>query len=363
LAINWQTSNVADLYSLDGQYLRDNYLMGIDLLDDSGNLYPEKWWEQRIAMAATVIDRYCKLKLAPTTLYNEVHDYYYNDYQNYVFLKMFYGPIRWVNQIQIVYPTNQTGTVLPTAWAIVSENSNQIQLVPTAGTLSQVIIGQGGSFLPLVVNGLSYLPGLFHIDYTVGFPQNTVILKGCTPGGTVGVLMNNVAISVTASADDIVTTALLVQAFNSNPYVGAQLITGIAPTPQFRAVQVDTNVIKFHPLSNDRTMSLIPFGTGVSLGGPQVPIEIIEAICKLACIEALTICADLIYPPGLTSQSISIDGMSESRGIMNSGRKAPVFTGRIQQYTEDLYGSQQEGRKGLLNEIRDTWHMLDFATA
>jgi hypothetical protein len=42
-------------------------------------------------------------------------------------------------------------------------------VVPTAGTLSQVLLGSGGSYLPLLGSGLTYLPDLFQITYTAGF--------------------------------------------------------------------------------------------------------------------------------------------------------------------------------------------------
>jgi hypothetical protein len=55
--------------------------------------------------------------------------------------------------------------------------------VPTAGTLSEILVGQGGSFLPAIYSGLDYLPQLFHFDYTAGFedgkvPRNIIELIG-----------------------------------------------------------------------------------------------------------------------------------------------------------------------------------------
>ena len=37
-----------------------------------------------------------------------------------------------------------------------------------------MMIGQGGSFLPAVYNGMAYLPQLFHVDYTAGFEEGKV---------------------------------------------------------------------------------------------------------------------------------------------------------------------------------------------
>ena len=87
-----------------------------------------------------------------------------------------------------------------------------------------------------------------------------------------------------------------------------------------------------------------------------MPRQFIEAICKVACIDLLTVVADVIYPPGMTSKSVGIDGLSESFGIMNNGQKPPVFTGRIVQYEQELYGPN--GNDGLLYQLRTSYHGL-----
>ena len=51
---------------------------------------------------------------------------------------------------------------------------SQIHLVPTSGTLSQIIIGQGADYLPLIYSGLGYLPQLWFVDYTSGFNPKRV---------------------------------------------------------------------------------------------------------------------------------------------------------------------------------------------
>jgi len=46
---------------------------------------------------------------------------------------------------------------------------SQFHLVPTSGSLAQVLLGGGNGYLPFIFSGLSYLPGLWEVDYVSGF--------------------------------------------------------------------------------------------------------------------------------------------------------------------------------------------------
>jgi hypothetical protein len=245
-------------------YLQEDYLFGLELLDDTGNPYPDSFYEHAIIRAASKLETVCQIRLTPRTIIDEPHDYHVNDYQMFSFIKLWAAPVISVEQVRIVFPTSVEGVIFPKGWVKLDKNGGQIQLIPTAGTLSQVIMGQGGSYLPMIYHGgLSYLPQLFHIDYTSGFEEG------------------------------------------------------------------------------------------------KVPVMVISALCKLAVIDILTIVADVIYPPGMTSKSVGIDGLSESMGIMNNGQKPPVFTGRISQYEFELYGAPGQN-DGLLPQIKTAMHGLNF---
>ena len=62
-----------------------------------------------------------------------------------------------------------------------------------------------------------------------------------------------------------------------------------------------------------------------------VPRDVVAVICKLACVEILTIMCDLIGPLGIASQSLGIDGMSQS-----TSRQLPAFKARLDAYKIDL---------------------------
>jgi hypothetical protein len=142
-----------------------------------------------------------------------------------------------------------------------TKEHGQIQLVPTQGTLSQVILGRGGSYLPLMFAGMGYLPQLFRISYTAGFEDG------------------------------------------------------------------------------------------------KIPMDLVDAVSKLAAVNVLSQLGQTIFPPGVTSVSSSIDGLSQSVGIMNNGQLPPVFSGLISSYRTELWG---DGRSmtGLLKDITDHYRGL-----
>lgn len=87
-------------------------------------------------------------------------------------------------------------------------------------------------------------------------------------------------------------------------------------------------------------------------GFDNVPADIISAIGKFASIPALLNLGDLVLGrPGISSGSISIDGLSQSLGSGMSG-SSTAFGGRIKAYVDDLtqrlIPSMKSAYKGIL---------------
>jgi hypothetical protein len=93
----------------------------------------------------------------------------------------------------------------------------------------------------------------------------------------------------------------------------------------------------------------------------NMPRTIVEAIAKLACIDILTIMSNLARPLGLNSESLSIDGLSQSQSY-----QAPAFKTQLDQYTADLYGPMGKQplhtTSGLLKQIVDYYRPLNMAS-
>lgn len=94
----------------------------------------------------------------------------------------------------------------------------------------------------------------------------------------------------------------------------------------------------------------------------NLPRMVVEAIAKLAAIDVLAIMSDLTRPIGINSESLSIDGLSQSQSY-----QAPAFQARIERYKEDLYGPQGRAQElavtsGLLKQILDYYRPINMAS-
>jgi hypothetical protein len=262
---------LVSIEDLTAKFLRENYLLGLKFVDELNREYPDSWYLQKIAVAISNFEHHSNLTLTPREITGEMHDYYIRDYEQYAYIQLFHYPVIVKNDtpvVKAIYPTGQLITTFPREWCRVTAVHGQIQLIPTQGTLSSVILGQGGSYLPIIYQGLGYLPQLFHVDYVAGFDKG------------------------------------------------------------------------------------------------QIPQVMLDAIAKLATIDILSIMGMTALPTGITSQSYSIDGMSQSRGFLQSPEFAPVFSGIISQYKRELFGDARLGTRGLFADLKSFYRGLNsFTTA
>lgn len=259
------TSRFKPTMSLDDltpQYLRDNYLPGITLIGGDKQPLSDDWYNQQLANAIEKVEQFTNVDILQRSIKNEHHDYQVTDYLRYGFIQLFRVPTMSVSQIRAVYPTGQTSQIFPAEWVRLNATHSQVNLVPTGGSMSQVIIGQGAEFFPLVFAQASFLPNLWEVDYISGF---------------------------------------------------------------------DPDVI---------------------------PRIVIEAISKYAIMDILTTMSDTIYPLGIGSSSLSVDGLSQSRSF-----NMPAFKARIDRYTSDLGlpGTPSEP-SGMIQQIRNNHLGVNLAS-
>jgi len=70
-------------------------------------------------------------------------------------------------------------------------------------------------------------------------------------------------------------------------------------------------------------------------GWDEVPEDLLNTIGKLAAINVLNVLGDIIYGVGISSISISLDGVSQTTPLTRSGNSS-LFGSRIKQYTEEI---------------------------
>lgn len=156
------------------QQLKEAYLTNVKLVDSTGQPFPNIVYDLAIKSAVNYFELKTKVHTSNITITDEPHDYIRDHYDQWGWMNLYEYPISSVTSITAQYPTGQTIIVFPSTWVKVRPKAGQIQLVPTAGSLSQVLIGAGGSYLPLLSGRLSYLPNLFLVSYVAGFDQGAI---------------------------------------------------------------------------------------------------------------------------------------------------------------------------------------------
>jgi hypothetical protein len=156
------------------QELKDVYLFGLDLTDDEGNPYPDIMFEWSINFAIDWLEKELDIKIRPTVLVGERYDYFRADYVNWVTIRLRNAPVISVESVKVLWPSNQEIIEFNSEWIKLRADAGQLNIIPAAGTLSQVLFTAGGSFLPLLASGRDWIPDLFSIDYTAGFAEGAL---------------------------------------------------------------------------------------------------------------------------------------------------------------------------------------------
>jgi len=116
--------------------------------------------------------------------------------------------------------------------------------------------------------------------------------------------------------------------------------------PSGSATSASTNVVLMGVMAQlgIRSLNLVPnYWSASYLTGwtpDKLPIELVDVVGKLASIQVLAVLGDLVLTPGLSGQSLSIDGLSQSLNTPISGQNS-AFGGRIKQYTQDIITTLQ----------------------
>lgn len=260
-------SPLMSLNDVTAKFLKENYLTGFTFAGTDGQELADSFFVDKLANAITLFEDITNLDVLERQVVGEKHDYWTTDYLNYAFLQLFRIPCQSVSEVRAVYPTGQVIQVFPREWVRLVVEHSQIHLVPTSGSLAQVMLGGGNGYLPFIFAGLSYLPGLWEVDYVSGFAVDAI------------------------------------------------------------------------------------------------PRTVVSVICKLAAIEILTLMSDLVGPIGVASQSLGIDGMSQS-----IARQLPAFKARIDSYKVALgipgpgLGVDPKYNTGEIGQLRRTYFGIAMAS-
>ena len=155
------------------EQLKARYFFGVNLTNDAGETLPDATFAHYILQSIRWFEHQIDIPILPQTFIDE-HDYHRNAYEAFNYIQLDNYPVITLDEFRVEYPSGQTVIVYPSEWIRLNKEKGQVQVVPTAGTLSEFLIGQGGTFLPAVYNGMHYLPHLFNVQYTAGFEEGKV---------------------------------------------------------------------------------------------------------------------------------------------------------------------------------------------
>ncbi len=156
------------------QELQTIWLAGVNLNDSTGTPFPNIIYETLIKSAISWFEEETHIFVLPTTITNEPHDYHRDEYGDFCFIKVYNYPLQSVQSLIASYPTGQTLLLYPASWIRIYINAGEIRVTPTNGSLSQILIGQSGSYMPLLSGSMPYFPQLFKVNYTAGFKKDEI---------------------------------------------------------------------------------------------------------------------------------------------------------------------------------------------
>ena len=305
------------------QWVKDRYLFGIDLTDDTGTAFPDSLFREGIDSAISLLESDLDLVLSGSYEFVERRDT--NDFhtESFFHMKLDNRPIIDISALNVQFG-DYPAVGLPRGWLHISHaKTAQIQILPGPEGIGSIIFGGTAPFLGLAgLYGRPYTPLWFKIKYKAGFELEI--------SGTASV--------TTGSSKLTGTNTYFVDPLNDPNYAeqyGDNYHGGFVPRIKpghYIAVSgtvdgdevFETRYVK--RVKNDTTLILDkPFeitGSGLELTLYTYPPAILDSIGLLAAMLPLDTAGDLIVGAGIASKSMSMDGLSTSINTTASSTNA-----------------------------------------
>lgn len=313
------------------QWVKDNYLQGVDLTDDNNVPFPDSLLEDSLQSAISSVQSELDLCLDVTQVKQERHDWEPNQYYSFYPLYLRKRPLHRIDQVVWRYGTANVAEV-PIPWFDIQDSAAaRVHMIPSALTPA-LIISQ--IFFPFISNSGMYMPGWWSLDYTAGFRY----FKG----------------SVTIEEGEssaVVVLPLDEQVFKSTLYtVYIASKSGEAADVRMVPRVVNRSVAGFEIL----LPSPVTGEEGLTINWviSDMPNDLRQVIGYRASISALTQAGDLVAGAGVQSTQISVDGLLQNLTTTKAGAAGGAFAGRINGYI------QQDTL--LMTQLRGKWRPSGF---
>ena len=310
------------LSELTPAWLKDKFLLGVDLTLDDGTPYPDSIFEQSIAGGITYLEHELGISLSTYKVKGERHDAYEPLRSGFWPFRLDHRPIRSIDKIEVRFGSFEPAEI-SYEWAqLVSPTHGQIHLIPSEkGLMSSYRFTRG---VPLITGDIlqpqRYVPGYFHFDYTAGFYSFTgsVVL----PAGET---------SITSPLAENVVMKFEVEFSTDAPGVSVHLSERSAESVSFST-----------PVAHNEDIT-------ISYTVSTLPADIKQAIGYKAALLPLDVAGDLIAGAGIASLSIGVDGLHSSLNTTSSSTNSG-YGARVLQFEREL--------KALLPALRSKYKMM-----
>ena len=262
--------------------LKQTYVAGVDLTFDDGSPFPDVMFEAAIDQAVAIVEAELGIKIDPLMIEEERHDTGYNHSDSYFMLKLDHRPVVSVDKIQLRHG-NYAPVDVPDSWVnLILPRHGQLHLVPTNQSIGGFTVTTNGLLFPGLLNAnYEYFPGYFGVDYTCGFQydEGDFTIPAGPKGQTLTVSFSEKMLEKAVIYFD--TDKVIVKKMGASSFV------------------IKTTEELLSPLD-------------VEWKSTTAPSSIVKAILLIAALLPLDIAGDLLLGAGIASQSISVDGLSQS---------------------------------------------------
>lgn len=299
------------------EWLQSVYLFGVDLTDDNNDPYPDEMWLHAIDSAIATAEAQFDVVMRANRRAKHVERHDSIDFlqESWHLMMLQQRPIQRINSLSIRFGDREP-TALPSSWVHVTGTgkAGQIQIIPGQDAFG----GYGFNFNGMGFNLLHhrYLPGWFEVDYEAGFEFR---LKG-----TATVSASQKSVTLAAGVDDDGAATV--------PDAATELKAGMHVVFDDLA----DNVYRVRSVLSDTSFT-VDKSLPVTVTASNVTVldydpMIIDFVGLVASMLPLDTAGDLIIGAGISSQSLSMDGLSQSisttSGVENSGYGARMISYR-----------------------------------
>lgn len=307
-------------------WLKESFLLGIDLTLDDGSPYPDTIYEQSLRAGVAYLEHELGIVIEqPRVVTSERHDALDINRDSWWGFRLDQRPVLSLQDWSLQYGSFNP-VDMPVSWLqALSREHGQIALIPSADSLGSFLYSAG---VPLLVGGFqqpySYLPGYFSFDYTAGFDMRD---------GSDTIADGQTSVTVTLSTP-------VLEPFRSAYVTGD---SGLGTLTLSRVSNTEFTI----------TSSVAATGGNgaVAWSITTLPRSILHCIGLKAALLPIDVAGDLIAGAGVANFSIGADGVHQSLGTTSSATNSGYGARR---------GAFERELKALLPALRAKYKSLNF---